>query len=79
MMRLWIAVLVLGLAAGCVVHGHGRHAHVHGPPVAVEIGHVHDDHCGHYYWKGRWHGHAGHRHHHGCGHHFRSGVWIAVD
>ena len=74
MMRLWIAALFVGLTSACVVHGHA-----HGPPIAVQVGHVHGDHCGHYHWKGGWYGQPGHRHHHGCGHHFRSGMWIAVD
>ena len=37
MLRLGIAALFVGLTAACVVHGHGRHAHVHGPPIAVEV------------------------------------------
>jgi hypothetical protein len=78
-MRPLIAALALGLTAGCVVHRHGGHSHVHGPPVAVTVGHAHDDHCGHYYRGGRWYHHGGHRHQHGCGHHFQGGLWISVD
>jgi hypothetical protein len=74
---LTIAALPL-FAIGCVVHGHGRHGHIHGPAVSIEAGHVHSDHCGHYHWQGRWH-HARHVHGHGCGHHYRSGVWVHID
>jgi hypothetical protein len=68
-----LTILTLSLlASGCVVHSHGpRHRH-----VAVETDCHHDDHCGHYYWRGGWHHSHGHRHFHGCGHHFRSGMWI---
>jgi hypothetical protein len=76
--RLLIAAALL-LASGCVVHGHGRHGHVHGPAVVLETGHVHTDLCGHYYWRGGWHHAHGHRHFAGCGHHFRGGLWIHVD
>jgi hypothetical protein len=77
MLRLLLLTLPL-LAAGCVVHGHGPHAHVHGPVVSIEAGHIHDDACGHYYWGGRWY-HARHAHGPGCGHHYRGGMWIHVD
>lgn len=67
------------LASGCVAHGHGRHAHVRGPAVVIEAGHLHDDHCGHYHWRGSWHHSHGHRHHAHCGHHYRGGVWVRLD
>ena len=78
MMRLLLLTLPL-LAAGCVVHGHGRHGYVHGPSVSITAGHIHDDHCGHYYWRGNWHQHSSHVHGHDCGHIFRGGMWVYID
>jgi hypothetical protein len=68
----------LGLG-GCIVHGHGKRAHVHGPVVVVPVAHVHSHSCGHYYHNGGWHHHAGHVHAGGCGHAFRGGMWVFLD
>lgn len=77
-MRLLFAATIL-ILSGCVVHGHGRHGHVHGPSMVIESGHVHHDSCGHYHHRGHWYHSNGHVHRHGCGHAFRGGMWIHVD
>lgn len=85
-MRVALAVAVLvGLAVpGCVVHARPLHPVVvvhddHPGPSGVvwveERAHVHGDHCGHYWYNGRWYFHAGHRHGPGCGHILHNGLW----
>lgn len=80
MIKMLLFLALPFLAAGCVVHGHGRgRAHVHGPAIAIEAGHVHSEHCGHYHWNGGWYHRGGHVHGHGCGHHYKGGVWVHID
>src|SRR6266542_318393 len=67
-----IAVALLSLP-GCVVHGSGHVAWV------VEVGHVHSEYCGHYYWHGGWYVVTNHHHSSGCGHVYRSNMWIYDD
>ncbi len=79
MSRLILAAAALvGLATGCVVHGHGPgYVHpVYGPAVSLDVAHVHSDHCGHFHHGGYWYHARGHRHGPGCGHVHRRGVWI---
>ena len=73
-----IAVAAFGMA-GCIVHGHGKRAHIHGPVVVIPVGHVHSHSCGHYYHQGGWYHSHGHVHVGGCGHLFRGGLWIVAD
>ncbi len=70
------ALLAAGVLAlpGCVVHGHG-----HGSAVVITSGHLHSDHCGHYYWRGGWYLMSSHHHAHNCGHVYRGGLWIYDD
>jgi len=67
--------LAAGLG-GCVVVAHPHHR---GVAVVVPHGHVHDAHCGHYFYRGRWYHWHGHVHGPGCGHVFRGGIWIIED
>lgn len=71
-------LLVAATASGC-----RRHVIVHekknGDIVVIERGHIHSDHCGHFFHGGHWRHHHGHVHRHGCGHHFRGGIWVVVD
>lgn len=70
-----LAALVGAGLSGCVVHGHG-HGHGHaGVEVVVPAVHVHDAHCGHYYYRDRWYHHASHHHGPGCGHVYIGGRW----
>ena len=73
-----ILLLVAATASGC-----RRHVIVHekanGDVVVIERGHIHSDHCGHYYHGGHWRFSSGHVHQHGCGHVHRGGMWIVVD
>lgn len=80
----FIAILTLFVAAatssGCRRHVVVHERHDHDPDVVViERGHVHTDHCGHFFHRGHWRHHHGHVHRHGCGHHFRGGLWVVVD
>lgn len=82
-MKKWMMLAILGVAGaaatGCIVARHGRHHHVYGPSVVIGAGHVHSDHCGHFYHGGHWYHSHGHRHVVGCGHVYRGGMWIVVD
>jgi hypothetical protein len=40
---------------------------------------VHDVHCGHYFYRGRWYVVERHVHGYGCGHVFKGGIWIIED
>ena len=76
MMTVLLATVVGAGLTACVVHGHGRgHGHGGGVAVVVPSLHVHDDHCGHYYYRDSWYHHSGHRHGHGCGHVYIGGRW----
>lgn len=81
MKSLLALVLLAGGAAlaGCVVHAHPRHPHRHGAVVVVPAGHVHDVHCGHYFYRGQWYVVERHSHGPGCGHVFKGGIWIIED
>lgn len=74
----WLLVLAAAAASGCrrhvLVHEHGDR-----DVVVIERGHVHTDHCGHFFHRGHWRHHHGHVHRHGCGHHLRGGLWVVVD
>jgi len=72
-----LLLLVAATAAGC-----RRHVIIHekdGDVVVIERGHIHSDHCGHFFHGGHWRYHNGHVHRAGCGHHFRGGIWVVVD
>lgn len=74
-----ILVMAVTFVSGCHPHRHHRVVNNGHPEYVVVRGHVHDDRCGHYQYRGRWLYHAGHHHGHGCGHHFRKGIWILAD
>lgn len=76
LLALMFAVLLGAAAAGCRVHVRPGHF---GVRVDIPVGHVHTDHCGHYYHGGHWYHHHNHHHGHGCGHMYRGGMWIVVD
>jgi hypothetical protein len=87
-MKLLLALLVAAGLSGCVVHAHPVHERrtviveeeYHPAPsgtvVVVERVHVHDEHCGHYWYNGSWYLWAGHHHGPGCGHVFHEGHWV---
>jgi hypothetical protein len=69
-------ILAMGLPLfGCILHAH-RHPR-HGEPVVVD--HVHTDHCGHYYWRGRWYYAERHAHGPGCGHTWVQERWTYIE
>jgi len=71
------AALLLGAGlTGCIFVGRPHHR---GVAVVVPVGHVHDVHCGHYHYHGKWYHWQGHVHGPGCGHFFRGGIWIIED
>jgi hypothetical protein len=75
-------ILLAGLLALAATASCRRHVVIRerdGDVVVIERGHIHSDHCGHWFHRGRWHHHAGHVHKHGCGHVHRDGLWIIVD
>ncbi len=82
---------LLGLAtSGCRVYVHeherrqpdrvvvyeDRHDDPVGTVVVIDRGHVHSEHCGHYWYNGRWYHHTAHRHGQGCGHVYHDGAWV---
>src|SRR5436190_13307101 len=52
---------------------------VHGETVVVVQGHVHNDHCGHFFYNGGWYMSNGHHHGPGCGHVNQGGRWVFVE
>jgi len=52
---------------------------IHGETVVVVQGHVHNDHCGHFYYNGGWYMSNGHHHGPGCGHVNQGGRWVFVE
>jgi hypothetical protein len=70
-LTLAFAALVISGLTGCVAV-----ATPYGVAVAVPVGHIHDDCCGHYNYGGSCYYWAGHVHGPGCGHVCRGGVWI---
>ena len=52
---------------------------LHGDTVVVSTGHVHNDRCGHFQYRGGWYMSNGHHHGAGCGHVYRNNVWVFVD
>lgn len=80
-MRLLLVVASVAALGGCRVvmtPGHIYVKPIH-PVVVISAGHVHSDHCGHYYHRGSWHHYEGHRHARGCGHHYRGGRWCHAE
>ena len=79
-MKTIMTILFAGMVgaglSGCVVHGHGHGRVRTGVEVTVPVGHIHSDHCGHYYHGNRWYHHGSHRHGHGCGHVYVGGRWV---
>jgi len=71
--------ILAGVTGGCVVAPHGDHADVYGPTVAIRVGHVHSDDCGHYQHRSNWHHARDHRHGNNCGHVARGGIWITAN
>jgi hypothetical protein len=74
-----LALAALLGTSGCIVHAHRPPPPPHRDVVVIERGHVHSDHCGHYYHRGGWYHSQGHVHGASCGHVFRGGLWIVVD
>ena len=72
MMTILLATIVGAGVTACVVHAHGPHG---GVAVVVPTLHVHDEHCGHYYYHDSWYLYSGHHHGPGCGHVYIGGRW----
>jgi hypothetical protein len=68
------AAMLLGAGlTGCIFPGHPYHR---GVAVTISPDHVHDAHCGHYYYRSAPYHWEGHSHGDGCGHIARGGIWV---
>lgn len=68
------ALFVWGCYVQPVVYEQGSSPHAD-VPAAIPVGHVHDDFCGHYVYRGVWYFQPDHVHGPGCGHVFVHGQW----
>ncbi len=69
-----LALVLWGCYVQPVVHEHSPPS-PENVPVAIPAGHVHDDFCGHYAYRGTWFYQPEHVHGPGCGHVFIDGRW----
>jgi hypothetical protein len=87
-----LAITAILMVPGCIVvrdpyRGTGpRHVVVddddnyrvspNGTVWVAERGHIHSDHCGHFWHNGTWYASRGHVHGPSCGHSYVEGVWV---
>jgi hypothetical protein len=74
--RAALVAILIGMFMGCAsrtrVVVHPARAKV----VVIKKGHIHNNRCGHYKYRGSWYYVNGHHHGARCGHAMVKGVWI---